>query len=249
MMAAIIAARKGAAVTLFERHPRVGKKLLGTGNGRCNLTNIDAHISRYHGGNPGFTAAALSGFTVMQTIDFFEALGIAHRVEDEGKVFPRSGQASSVLDVLRWDMEERGVEVRCDTEISSLKKTGDLFTLTPAKGPTHHGECVVLAAGGRATPNLCSHGSGYPLAQQAGHTLIEPWPALVPLKLEAGHLRQSKGIKWHGNAAVIADNRITEMAEGELLFTEYGISGPPILALSRAAGAVPRRGARVELKC
>ena len=132
MMAAIIAARAGGRVVVVERMQRVGRKLLATGNGRCNLTNLHAEDARhYHGSDPAFVQPVLSDFGVSQTINFFENLGILTRVESDGKVFPRCDQASSVLDVLRFEMEALGVEMVCDVRIQRVEgRSGNFRCLT-----------------------------------------------------------------------------------------------------------------------
>lgn len=247
MMAAIAAARLGAEVTIWEKNARVGKKLLATGNGRCNFTNIRTEISRYHGEDPSFAAPALEQFTADQTLQFFGSLGIAHRVEENGKVFPRSGQASSVLDVLRHEMAELNVEVECDSEVGAVERTAGYFRLALSSGSRCEADRVIVASGGKASPNLSSAGLGYPIASRLGHRIVMPGPALVPLKLEFAFLRQIRGIKWDGNASILADRKPVESAEGEILFTEYGISGPPVLDLSRTALERQRKGEHVEL--
>jgi len=248
MMAAIAAARQGAYVVILEKNARVGKKLLATGNGRCNFTNVFTQSSNYHGENPGFADSALAGFTVQQTLDFFNTLGITCKVEENGKVFPRSNQASSVLDVLRHELQELKVRIHCDSEVVSLRKTGRNFVMSLHDGSLHEADRVILAAGGKASPNLSSAGLGYPLASMLGHGIITPNPALVPLKLDFNSLRQIRGIKWDGRASVLVDKKTAESAEGEILFTEYGISGPPILNLSRTALEHQRKGEHVEIQ-
>lgn len=113
IMAAIAASYQGAEVTILEKNPRVGRKILATGNGRCNLTNVNLGTVNYHGGNPAFIHSVLERFSVKKTIDFFEQLGVAHKIEKGGKVFPFSDQASSVLDVLRYELDRVGVQVLC----------------------------------------------------------------------------------------------------------------------------------------
>ena len=247
LTAAIAAASAGARVAVLERLDRVGKKILATGNGRCNLSNTDLDIEHYHGSNPRFAYSALNRFDFFRTVSFFEALGIACKVEEGGKVFPMSDQASSVLDVLRYEVEARGIEVLCESGVSKITYRVGAFTLELAGGRQVEAHRVILATGGRAAPNLGSDGSGYALARQLGHSVVEPFPALVQLKLAAGFLKSISGVKFIGNAEVWADGRPIERAAGEILFTDYGISGPPILALSRTANA-HLRGGNVFLK-
>lgn len=248
LVAAIAARRRGADVTILEKNPRVGRKLLATGNGRCNLTNVNLSIANYHGQNPRFAHGALSRFDVEKTIDFFEGLGITPRVEEAGKVFPASGQASSVLDVLRYELEETGVKVVCEAPVGRIARSGREFSIILEDGREFRAGRVILAAGGRAAPSLGSNGSGYRLAQGLGHRIIEPFPALVQLKLASKFLKQIQGVKFEGEAAIIVKERAVQRAFGEILFTEYGISGPPVFCLSRKAGEHMKQGEKVFLK-
>ncbi|MDD4170542.1 MAG: aminoacetone oxidase family FAD-binding enzyme, partial [Desulfotomaculaceae bacterium] len=216
IMAALAARYQGAGVTILEKNPRIGKKLLATGNGRCNLTNIDLNIDNYHGMSPEFARSALSRFDVQKTIDFFEHLGIAHKVEDGGKVFPCSNQASSVLDVLRYGLEEAGVHVVCDAEVKDIKKKGREFTIYLSDGREYQAARVIIATGGKAAPQLGSNGSGLVLAKSFGHRIIEPFPALVQLKLGAKFLKQIKGIKFEGKVEIIARGKSVARAQGEI---------------------------------
>jgi len=248
IMAAIAARYTGAGVTILEKNQRIGKKILATGNGRCNLTNVNLEITNYHGRNPEFARGALNRFNVRKTIDFFEYLGITHKVEDGGKVFPGSGQASSVLDVMRYELDETGVNVICEAEVKEVKKDAREFIIDLADGREYRADRVIIATGGKAAPQLGSNGSGYILAKNLGHKIIEPFPALVQLKLAAKFLKQIKGIKFEGNAEIIVNERPVAGAQGEILFAEYGVSGPPILSLSRKAGEYMRKNQKVYLK-
>jgi len=236
MMAAIAAARSGAEVTVLEQLNRVGKKLLATGNGRCNLTNVDISIDRYHSSYPEFPEKVLSQFGYKDTVAFFEELGIAHKVEELGKVFPYSDQASSVLDVMRWEMESLGVEERVDSEVITITPSKRGFTVVLKNNDKLSADAVILATGGKASPNLGSTGSGYILARKLGHSITTTFPSLVQLNLNAPFLRALKGIKFIGSAAIYDEEACLRREEGEILFTDYGISGPPIFQLSRSAG-------------
>lgn len=247
MVAAIAASRSGAEVTILEKNARVGKKILATGNGRCNLTNINLDISRYHGSHPEFVYGPFARFGCEKTMEFFEGLGIYNKVEDGGKVFPASFQASSVLDVLRYELDRMGVQVICDAKVSSIEKKNN-FEVTVSDGRRFKAERVILTTGGKASPEFGSDGSGYALARKLGHTIVEPFPALVQLKLSSRFLRQLQGVKFNGTAEIIAGGRTVRKEEGEILFTEYGISGPPILQLSRSASECLKNGEKVWIK-
>lgn len=248
LFAAIVARRQGAEVTILERNQRVGKKILATGNGRCNLTNINMDMTHFHGNNPKFAYTALQRFNNYQTIQFFEQLGISHKVEDRGKVFPFSNQASSVLDVLRHELEQLNVETVVEAEVKDIKKVKNGFSIQVKGGNQFSGQCVILATGGKAAPNLGATGGGYRLAEKFGHRIIETFPALVQLKLDEPFLKQIKGIKFDGEAEIFVNERVTGRAAGEILFTEFGISGPPIFDLSRTAAHWLRKKQPVCLK-
>jgi len=241
LMAAINAARCGAAVVLLERLERVGKKLLATGNGRCNLSNADCSLSRFHGGDPAFVAEVLTCFPVAPTIDFFEELGIACKTEDQGKIYPQSDQASAVLDVLRWELERLRVDVRTGCEVTRICPGREGFVLFLAGGKELGADRVILAGGGKAGPQFGSDGSGLRLAHELGHHLIEPLAAIVALRLGADFQRRLKGIKFVGRAEVRCGNDVLRQEAGEILFTDNGVSGPPVLQLSRTAAVALRK--------
>ena len=247
MIAAISARRLGADVTILEKNPRVGKKILATGNGRCNFTNINADVGYYHGNNPKFTYSALSNFTVDDTIRFFEKLGIAHKIEDFGKAFPMSDQASSVLDVLLYELNDLGVNIVCDANVKDIRKNGK-FLIELEDGKVYKGDRVIITTGGKAMPSSGSDGSGYDLAARLGHTIIDIFPALVQLKLEGSFFKRLDGVKFVGTAEIIHNNKSVAMDRGDILFTNYGVSGPPILQISRKAGELLKEGQEAYLK-
>ncbi|NLL53251.1 MAG: NAD(P)/FAD-dependent oxidoreductase [Peptococcaceae bacterium] len=248
MMAAISAKRLGADVTILEKNSRVGKKILATGNGRCNFTNINADVACYSGNNPKFAYSALANFTVDHTIKFFEKLGIAHKVEDLGKVFPMSDQASSILDVLLYELEELGVNIICDAAVEALTKKKEKFVIMASNGKEYTGDRVIIATGGKAMPASGSDGQGYKLAQKLGHSVCDTFPALVQLMLEGPYFKRLDGVKFVGTAEVIHNNKSLTKDRGDILFTNYGISGPPILQISRMAGKLLKEGQEAYLK-
>ncbi len=237
MMAAIAAARQNAAVVLIERMQRVGKKLLATGNGRCNLSNLNTTPACYHGTDPEFVVEGLRHFTVEDTLHFFKSLGIHPHIEEDGKIYPRSLQAGSVLDVLRHEMEHLGVQVICDKRVQQVQSIPKGFTCLCTDGTRYSAQSVVLAAGGQAAPNLGSNGGGIKIAQNLGHTITPTFPALVQVHSDAACLKRLKGLKVDGRATVYLDQVAQRTETGELLFTDYGLSGPPILQLSRIVAA------------
>jgi len=248
MMAAISAARHGAAVSILEKNPRVGKKILATGNGRCNFTNINASVSCYGGEDPEFVRKALSDFTVSDTICFFDELGIQHKVEERGKVFPMSDQASSILDVLLYELNRLGVDILCNSNVVDIIPEKGSFIVKTEDGGTYRADSVVLAPGGKAMPSSGSDGYGYDLALKLGHSMTEIFPALVQLMLEGDFFKRIDGVKFVGTAEVLDNNRPVISDRGDILFTNYGVSGPPILQVSRKAGELLKDRKKAVLK-
>ena len=235
-------------MTLLERNSRVGKKILATGNGRCNFTNINTDAESYHGRNPQFVYSALSAFGVQQTLNFFEELGIASKAEDLGKVFPMSDQAASVLDILRYELKELGVQIICDAFVQEIKKEQAQFKVKLANGISLQGDSVVLATGGKAYPASGSDGNGFALAEKLGHAVVPIFPALVQLKLEGKCFPQIQGVKFVGTAELFQQQKTVAKDRGDILFANYGVSGPPILQISRKAGALLQAQEEVVLK-
>ncbi|NLX63854.1 MAG: NAD(P)/FAD-dependent oxidoreductase [Clostridiaceae bacterium] len=248
MTAAISAGRFGTDVTILEKNPRVGKKILATGNGRCNFTNVNADISCYNGNNPKFALSALSGFSADDTIRFFEELGIEHKVEESGKVFPMSDQASSILDVLLYELNSIGVNIICDTNVKDILKRDNKFIIRADGGKEYTADKVILAPGGKAMPSSGSDGSGYELAKKLGHTITDIFPALVQIMLEGQYFKRIDGVKFVGTAEIIQNNKSVAKDRGDILFTNYGVSGPPILQISRKAGELLNQGKEVYVK-
>lgn len=232
LIAAIAAARNGAEVTIYEKLNKVGKKILATGNGRCNYTNMNMSIDRYHSKNIKLAENILNFFDLKKTLNFFEDLGINPYVGELGKVYPSSLQASSVLDVLRYEAERLKVLEVTDFEVIELRKSKGAFSII-GRDNAYKADKVILATGGKASPQLGTDGKGYELAASFGHKILEPFPALVQLKLKGKHFKRITGIRFDGVVKGFTDKKIIREDEGEILFTEYGISGPPILQISR----------------
>jgi len=247
MMASIIAKRNGGEVTILERNNRMGRKILATGNGRCNYTNMNLSINNYHGENSKFAYSALSNFDLYQTMDFFERLGITPAVEENSKVFPLSFQSSSVLDVLRYEIEDLGIEPVIDAYVIDIKKKNK-FIVKLKDGRIFKADKVILATGGSAMPVSGSDGNGYTLAKSLGHSTTDVFPALVQLKLDGNLFKQASGVRFVGVAGLYSKDKLLLEDRGDILFTNYGISGPPILQLSRKALDYLRQGKDIELR-
>ncbi len=227
LMAAVAAKNEDTNVTVFERTKRVGKKILATGNGRCNMTNTGAGSKNYHGKDPSFVNGAIKRFWVNETLELFSELGILWKEEERGKVYPYSDTASAVLDVLRRRVERTGTEVRCDLDVRSIEKKNGKFIVRTYSGTEDKFDKVIIAAGGKAAPDLGSNGSGYELLKSFGHKITALRPSLVQIKTDTDIVKKLKGIKIDANVTIGRNS-----SRGELLFTDYGLSGPPIFELT-----------------
>lgn len=234
LTASIFSARKGKSVAVLERLPRVGKKILSTGNGRCNITNRDLVISHYHGENPDFAKYALAKFGLKETIDFFESIGLFLTEGENGRMYPMSLQASSVLDMLRLETERLKIPEITEFFVTKIKKDNNTFIIKSEAGQEIGAEKVIVAPGGRAAPSMGTDGNFYELLSAFGHKVIKTFPSLVQIKTE-NPMRALKGVKHNGKASLYVKDKLIAEAAGEILFTDYGISGPPIFNLSRYA--------------
>lgn len=248
MMAALWAARH-AQVTVIERMDKVGKKILVTGNGRCNITNTSHDLGHYHGAPAAFIAQVLHAFPAKQAMAFFKTLGVECVEEMEGRVYPSCGQASAVLSALQFELDRRNVWVHCGAEVQRLVRDGQGFSAETKDGRVFKAERVIVAAGGMAAPQTGSNGSGFDLLTALGHQVVLPFPTLVQLKLSSPFLKEVDGVRFQGAAAVVARGKVVRRESGEIQMTEYGASGIPIMDLSRAAGECLRdkREAILEL--
>lgn len=248
MMAAISARKQGNNVTILERNPRVGKKILATGNGRCNYTNINAGVEKFYGRNHKFPMDALSIFSWENTIEFFEKIGIEKKVEDFGKVFPMSEQASSILDVLLYQLNDLGVHVICNAFVKKISKKKGRFVINLEQGQTYYGDRVIISTGGKAMPSSGSDGNGYDLAIKLGHSIVDVFPSLVQLMLEGPYFKRLDGVKFEGTAEILDKDQSIAKDRGDILFANYGVSGPPILQISRKANELLIRRKEAILK-
>ena len=232
MMAALTAAENGRSVLLLERQSRVGRKLLATGNGRCNLTNYNTSPARYHGEDGGFCAYALRAFDVGSTLQYFASLGLLTVSEDSGRVYPMSNMAGSVLDVLRYGLEHYRIEVRTGQVVTAVKRTAEGFTVRTETDAFTAGK-LILAAGGCAGSKVGGVMDGYRLAKALGHHRTALYPSLVQLKTDPTYPRALKGVKAECGITILRGSGTVAENRGEVLFTEYGVSGPAIFDISR----------------
>lgn len=247
LVAAICAAREGASVMILERMPKVGKKLLATGNGRCNYTNRKMHIKYYHTQEKERVSTVLKLFGEDQTEQFFMDLGVLPK-EKEGYVYPNSMQAASILDGLRFELERLGVQTMTEVEVDSIRPKGKGFQVT-AKNNIFHCRKVILATGGRASEKLGSDGSGYRIAEDLGYRMIPIVPALTGLKAKEKVYKSLAGIRTEGRVTLYIDGKWTDSHVGEIQLTDYGISGIPVFQLSGQAayGLMKKQNVMCEL--
>ena len=239
MMAAIKAAENGAAVTLLEKMERIGKKLLITGKGRCNITNIaeNAEIIKNIPGNGVFLNSALRAFNNEAVISFFNEIGVATKVERGGRVFPVSDKAADVSAALLEKLLDLSVDVRTKMSVKSVELTnGKISGVTLADGTRLDAEAVVISTGGASYPKTGSTGDGYLFARALGHTVVSPRPALVPLETEEEWVPEAMGLSLRNvQATLLIDGKKSAAEFGEMLFAHFGVTGPIILSLSRMA--------------
>lgn len=232
LMAAITAKKSGKEVIILERKDRILKKVLITGNGRCNITNVNANISNYFGKNISSVENILNRFTPQDTMDFFNELGIICDEENRGKVYPLSGQASSVVDALRFEAERLGIKIETEFYVRKIEKDGFKFRIYSEDRKKIEAGRVILAAGGQSYPELGSNGSGFELAKELGHSVTKLSPSIVQLKTEKHQVKGLQGIKTDVAVTAYGDNKKICTYDGELLFTDYGISGNVVFNIS-----------------
>ena len=232
MMAAITARKSGKEVIILERKDRILKKVLITGNGRCNITNVNANISNYFGKNISSVENILNSFNPQDTMDFFNGLGIICNEENRGKVYPLSGQASSVVDALRFEAERLGIRIETEFYVRKIEKEGFKFKIYSEERKKIEAGRVIIAAGGQSYPELGSNGSGFELAKELGHSVTKLSPSIVQLKTEKHQVKGLQGIKTDVAVTAYGDNKKICTYDGELLFTDYGISGNVVFNIS-----------------
>lgn len=246
LAAGIMAAREGAAVTVLEQNEKPGKKICATGNGKCNFTNLHMPEDAFRGTHPEFVKDILAQFSVEDTVGFFEELGI-YAVNRNGYLYPRSGQASSVAEVLCMEARNRRVKIKTRERVTGLWKEGALWKVQ-TEGWTYEGEAVILANGSRASAISGSEGSGYLLAKSLGHSVIEPLPALCALKCKGKHFSAWSGVRAEGTVTLCINGRPFKSEHGEIQLTDYGVSGIPVFQLSRYAVRALHKGDSVALR-
>ena len=232
-MAAITARRNGADVVILEKKDRVLKKVLATGNGRCNYTNINITPNHYYSNSSTkLIEKVLAAFTYKDTLEFFENIGIFPNKREDGRIYPHSLQSNSVVDALRLKAESLGIKIECNYAVSFIEKKKKLFEVSSLNGKHFKGDAVIITAGGKASPSLGSDGSSFKLAKSLGHLITELKPVFVQLKTDRNNVKGLSGIKWDVKIKGYGDGKYIREETGQLLFTDYGISGSVVFGLS-----------------
>ena len=235
MMAALTASEdKNNRVILLERQQRVGKKLLATGNGRCNLTNVGAVPERYLGSDPGFAVPALHRMPPERVLEHFKALGLLTVTEYGGRVYPLSNSANSVVDVLRFALDRENIELKTSCPAREIKRCGAGFSVVTDEGSIN-ADFVIVACGGAAGAKQGGVSDGYELLKPLGHKRTSLHPSLVQLKTDPTYPRALKGVRAQAELRLTEGRVLLAQSRGELQFTETGLSGPAAFDISRAA--------------
>ncbi|SNU97767.1 tricarballylate dehydrogenase [Megamonas hypermegale] len=251
LMAAVTAAQNGAEVLLLEKNDRLGKKLLITGKGRCNVTNT-APLQDFVKNIPGngrFLYSVFSKFFNWDTWSFFEELNVPLKEERGGRVFPVSDKAIDIVNAFVNLLYSLAVQIKYNEDVKEIKvENNKAVGVVTSKGDFYKADSVILATGGASYPGTGSNGEGFKIAQAVGHNIVDLHPALVPLECEEDWVKNWQGLSLRNiNAKVIVDGKEEREMFGEMLFTHFGVSGPIILSLSRQIALDLKAGKNVEL--
>ena len=233
MMAAIQAARTGAAVTLLEHNEKTGKKILATGNGRCNLTNLVQEPSRYRSSQPDFPWKIITQYPLEDTLAFFSELGI-YTKDRNGWVYPYSDQAAGVAQVLELEARHQKVKIKTTEEVTDILREDGQYLVKTATWQ-YPCDSVIISCGSSASNVEGSSTTGYELAEKLGHTVVKPLPSLCGIRGKDNYYAKWAGSRMDGRITLEIDGKTVGEEQGEILFTEYGISGIGVFQLSRYA--------------
>lgn len=253
MMAAITAAKNNKDVIIIERNEKLGKKMLISGKGRCNITNgknIDEFFN-YIPGNPYFLYSSLYSFTNEDTMKFFDNLGVKLKIERGDRIFPISNRSSDLIDAMKDQLIKEGVKIKLNSRVKKFVCHDKLIKSVQLEDNSKiDGDYFILCTGGLSYPNTGSTGDGYKIAENLGHTIVELKPALVPIEIKESWINQLQGLSLKNVTLSIVDSRnnILYREFGEMLFTHFGISGPIVLSASRVVEDNANLKAVINLK-
>ncbi len=231
IFSAIFAAEE-CLVTVFEKNDRPLKKVTASGNGQCNISNLQIDRNVYHG-DSDFAMKVISHFGMDSVRDYYYDIGIPFAEGKNGKLYPFSFQSSSVVDALLFDAQRKNVSIKSLSRISRIKKIKDKFELLMENNEVYDFDKIIIASGGCSYPSLGGSSDGYKISSSVGHNVIEPFPAVVPVNIPLKKIHRLEGIKWNCSLKVISNGNELRRSEGEILFTKYGFSGPVTLDISR----------------
>lgn len=235
LAASIFAARKSqgrCSIAIAEKQQRVGRKLLATGNGTCNLSNIGAVIQRYHGEDSRFAKPALELFDAKKACEFFKSIGVECIVRQDGRIYPLCAHAGAVLDCMRLEAKSLAVIELCETTVNQIIPKRKGFIIKTTQG-VYGAENVIVSTGGAASPTLGGTTDGYKLLTTLGHTCTPLFPSIVQVRTDTSFIKAVKGIRVDALVSFEHNGKLSASEKGEVLFTEYGLSGPAVMQISR----------------
>jgi len=233
LVSAIVSARRGKKVLVLEKNNKVGKKLLATGNGKCNIANQRPTLERFYSQNPKFIAQVFEGYNYQSVKQFFKSIGLELIEAKEGKAFPMSLQASSVVELLRCECEQLGVKILCDIEVKDVNNFKDGYKKVIHTLGYEKVKSVIIATGHLSAPQLGGVDTGINFAKKLGHSIVKPFPTLVQLTSPMKKMERMAGVKVESRVTLKTKNGRTIQKQGDVLFTSYGISGLAVLDISR----------------
>ena len=247
VFAALILKQNFIDTTVIERNANALKKIYATGNGRCNFTNRNVSYKNYHGENPKFTISAIKKFDNYDVIEFFNDMGIPEVELENGKIFPKSLQASSIVKQMMCLANHLEVEFIFDSFVEDVRKNGDVFEVK-SNDSIYKFDYLVVACGSKAYKKSGSDGNGYILMKKMGHNIVKTHPGIVQLRLNGDSFKKMSGTKFKANAKLVVDGKEVFEFYHDVLFTDYGISGPTILQLSGEAIRAKNKGLDVKIR-
>ena len=247
VFAALILKQNYIDTTVIERNTNALKKIYATGNGRCNFTNRNVSYKNYHGENPKFTISAIKKFDNNDVIEFFNDMGIPEVELENGKIFPKSLQASSIVKQMMCLANHLEVEFIFDSFVDDVRKNGDVFEVK-SNDSIYKFDYLIVACGSKAYKKSGSDGNGYILMKKLGHNIVKTHPGIVQLRLNGDSFKKMSGTKFKANAKLVVDGKEVFEFYHDVLFTDYGISGPTILQLSGDAIRAKNNGLDVKIR-
>ncbi|MCK9371927.1 MAG: NAD(P)/FAD-dependent oxidoreductase [Sulfuricurvum sp.] len=246
LMAALTAARAGSDVTLYEHNNGVGKKILASGNGRCNIINTAASADDYAGADPSFVTYPLKQLNFGYFEKFCHSIGLILDIKEDGRCYPLSNEAKSVLIAFKSAVSEAGVHILTDVSVTALSKIENRFIVETAVDKNRFDK-VLIATGSEAAPQLGSSADGYRFAKSFGHEILPTYPSLVQLHLDSKNHHKMAGVKTTAEVTLFIDGKSREKVQGDILFANYGISGLAILDISQKASYALTNKQRVSI--